>query len=183
MAGWIDAIEAKARIIHQELQSARELARRMGQEPEEITAVDVGQVVESVLIDKDADIDDCDITVEVDEDLGCVKMNNTHVYQLFSNLIGNAIQHNDNGKPLVEVRYLGSDDESCHRYLVKDNGSGVPPGMLDKIFTPFFKWESEGTGVGLATVEKIIRLYNGEISAYNDKGACFEFTIRDARTE
>jgi hypothetical protein len=38
MAGWIDAIEAKARIIHQELQSARELARRMGQEPEEITS-------------------------------------------------------------------------------------------------------------------------------------------------
>jgi hypothetical protein len=38
MASWIDAIEAKARIIHQELQSARELARRMGQEPEEITS-------------------------------------------------------------------------------------------------------------------------------------------------
>ena len=37
MSGWIDAIEAKARIIHQELQAARELARRMGQEPEAIT--------------------------------------------------------------------------------------------------------------------------------------------------
>ena len=38
MASWINAIEAKARIIHQELQSARELARRMEQEPEEITS-------------------------------------------------------------------------------------------------------------------------------------------------
>ena len=38
MGGWIEAIEAKARIIHQELQAARELARRMGQEPEEITS-------------------------------------------------------------------------------------------------------------------------------------------------
>jgi hypothetical protein len=37
MGGWIDAIEAKARIIHQELQAARELARRMGQEPETIS--------------------------------------------------------------------------------------------------------------------------------------------------
>jgi hypothetical protein len=37
MGGWIEATEAKARIIHQELQSARELARRMGKEPEEIT--------------------------------------------------------------------------------------------------------------------------------------------------
>jgi hypothetical protein len=37
MGSWIDAIEAKARIIHQELQSARELARRVGQEPEEIS--------------------------------------------------------------------------------------------------------------------------------------------------
>ena len=38
MGGWIDAIEAKALIIHRELQSARELARRMGQEPEVITS-------------------------------------------------------------------------------------------------------------------------------------------------
>ena len=38
MGSWIDAIEAKARIIHQELQAARELAKRMDQEPGDITS-------------------------------------------------------------------------------------------------------------------------------------------------
>ena len=151
-----------------------------GQEPEEVIDVDVGVVVRSVLEDKDADIEDSSVIINIDDNLGRVTVNYLHAYQLFSNLIGNAIQHNDSSNPLVEIRYLGGEEDEGHRYIVRDNGSGVPPDILEKIFTPFFKWESEGTGVGLATVEKIIKLYDGWISAYNDEGACFEFVIRDA---
>jgi len=47
------------------------------------------------------------------------------------------------------------------------------------IFIPLFKGRSGGSGIGLSTVEKIVELYGGEICAYNDNGACFEFTLRD----
>ena len=50
---------------------------------------------------------------------------------------------------------------------------------LDHIFAPFFKGQNGETGIGLATVEKIVNLYDGDIKAYNDHGACFEFTIKD----
>jgi signal transduction histidine kinase len=67
---------------------------------------------------------------------------------------------------------------------VRDNGTGIPPGDLDRIFTPFFKGrETGGTGIGLAIVEKIVILYGGAIRAYNDGGACFEFTLHDASGE
>ena len=154
-----------------------------GQESEEVTVVEVGAVVRSVLDEREADIEDGGVSVKLDDNLGRVTVNYVHVYQLFSNLIGNAIQHNTNNSPVVEVSYLGEDGEGGHRYRVRDNGAGVPRGILEKIFTPFYKWESDGTGVGLSTVEKIVKLYHGEISVYNDDGACFEFVIRDARAE
>jgi len=43
----------------------------------------------------------------------------------------------------------------------------------------FFKGKTGGTGVGLATAEKIVKIYGGEIRAYNDNGACLEFSIGD----
>ena len=52
---------------------------------------------------------------------------------------------------------------------------------MDRIFVPFFKGESGDTGIGLSTVEKIVKVYGGDITAYNDGGACFEFRIKDYR--
>ena len=150
-----------------------------GQAPSEVSDVDVGEIVERVLEERAGDIEEKEITVKVDDDLGQVMANPTQTYQLFSNLIGNAIKHNDSRKPVIEVSYLGDDELGAHRYLVRDNGSGVPPEELDKIFIPFFKGETGETGIGLSTVEKIVKVYGGEIRAYNDNGACFEFTLTD----
>jgi signal transduction histidine kinase len=63
--------------------------------------------------------------------------------------------------------------------LVRDNGSGIPPDLLGRLFIPFVKREGGGSGTGLAIVEKIVKIYNGSIRAYNDNGACFEFVLHD----
>ena len=58
---------------------------------------------------------------------------------------------------------------------VCDNGNGIAPEYLDKIFKPFFSTRSQGTGLGLAIVQNIIRAHNGTIVVKNnpDKGARF----------
>ena len=69
---------------------------------------------------------------------------------------------------------------STHRFLVRDNGQGIAEEVLDKAFLPFVKAQSRGTGIGLSIVEKVVRTCGGEIKAYNDCGACFEFTLKNS---
>jgi two-component system cell cycle sensor histidine kinase/response regulator CckA len=150
-----------------------------GQVPEEVIDINVAQMVKRVLDERAKDIKAKGIKVEVDADLGHVVADYSHVYQLFSNLLANAIQHNDSEAPVIKVLSLGEDGEGAHRYLVRDNGSGIPPESIDRIFVPFFKGKTGSSGIGLSTVKKIVKLYGGDITACNDGGACFELTLRD----
>lgn len=150
-----------------------------GQRPGSTEAVDISDVVARVAEERAAQISDSGVELRVDDDLGAVEASPTHMYQLFSNLIDNAIRHNDADTPVVEISLLGTESPSGFRYLVRDNGSGMPEEELERVFIPFFKrGKSSDTGIGLATVDKIVRVYNGEIRAYNDGGACFEFVLR-----
>ena len=80
---------------------------------------------------------------------------------------------------MLEVSCLGDDESGLHRYLVRDNGSGVPPEDLDRIFAPLFRGKAGETEIGLSTLEKIVKVYHGEIKAYKGNGARFEFTLQD----
>ena len=59
------------------------------------------------------------------------------------------------------------------RLSVSDNGTGIPPEILDRIFDPFFttKPEGEGTGMGLSTIHGIVNSYKGDISVYSKPGS------------
>ena len=150
-----------------------------GQTPGDVVSIDICQVVKTILEERSDDIKINGIAVDFDDDLGRVLGAYSHIYQVFSNLIGNAINHNDSQAPMIEIKSLENDVRGGHRYLVRDNGSGIPPEDLESIFTPLFKRRQGGSGIGLSTVEKIVELYGGKIGAYNDNGACFEFTLKD----
>ncbi len=184
-----DDTRAMARKVAETLQKSSERSINLveellklaeaGQAPRNVADVDVRDIVERILDERAAAIKDKGMTVEIGADLGTVAADYTHVYQVFSNLISNAIRYDDNPAPVVEVSRLGDGDKSIHRYLVRDNGPGIPAESLDKIFVPFFKGKSGDAGIGLAIAEKIVKVYGGSIKAYNDHGACFEFVLRD----
>jgi signal transduction histidine kinase len=150
-----------------------------GQEPRHVVRVEVGEVLRGILEERAGLIEEKGLTVRMSEDMGTVWASPAHIYQLFSNLVGNAVKYSDNPEPRVEVERLQEEGAGRHRYLVRDNGSGIAPEDLERVFDPFFKGERGGTGIGLATVERIVKTYGGEIRAYNRDGACFEFTLRD----
>ena len=180
------SIDELAEIIDKNIKAQSELIEDLlvlaeaGQTPREFFDVNVGMVVYRVLTESAEVISQRGIKIDVDDDLGHVSADPTHIYQLFSNLVTNAIRHNDSKKPAVKVSYLGDDESGGHRYLVRDNGTGIPPEELDQIFVPFFKGKTGETGIGLAIVYKVVDVYSGTINAYNDNGACFEFTLVDA---
>lgn len=150
-----------------------------GQFPTSLSDVDVSKVVSRVLEENDREIRRRGIEINAEEQLGVIRANPTHVYQVFSNLMLNAIRHNDNPSPRLSVTRLQHGERDSHRYRVRDNGPGVPPVIMDRLFEPFVKGETGGTGMGLAIVHRVLEVYGGHIRARNDGGACFEFVMKD----
>lgn len=154
-----------------------ELARA-GETPAASEPVNVTDLVISILEEKGQAIHDRALSVTLDEDLGVAAIDPTHAYQVFANLIENAIRYNNNDSPSLSVTGLPEPGQGMLGFAVRDNGPGVPPGEEESVFAPFHKGRgSTGTGVGLSIVSKIVRLYGGWITARNDSGACFELTL------
>jgi signal transduction histidine kinase len=63
--------------------------------------------------------------------------------------------------------------------LVKDEGHGIEPQLMDEIFKPFFSTRTKGTGLGLSNVKRIVHAHSGWIKAENRrfKGATFRINL------
>ncbi len=150
---------------------------KTGQVPQKVSEIYVREIVERILREKVIPLREKGVSVKVCEDLGRLRADPTHLYQIFSNLIGNAIAYCDNPTPEILIEHRVGD--SVHVYKVRDNGRGIAKSDLEEIFLPLRKGKGGGTGIGLSIVAKLVSLYGGQIRAYNDGGACFEFSLKD----
>lgn len=101
--------------------------------------------------------------------------------QVFSNLISNALDsfsEKQTGEKRISLSLLKKDSSII--FLAKDNGGGIPPPHLNKIFNPFFTTKSpdRGTGIGLSTVKSIVENdLKGTIKVKSEVGKGTSFTI------
>ena len=149
-----------------------------GRDEEDIALVDTRALVSEVveLINPLTSI-----RVNISNDLPHITCNRTPLQQIFHNLIGNAIKHHDLDDGTIEISSRESD--SHIEFKVSDDGPGISEKYHTKIFQMFQtlkrRDEVEGSGIGLAVVEKLVRNNGGKItvnSSAGERGATFCFT-------
>ncbi|HEV8358991.1 MAG TPA: response regulator [Candidatus Thermoplasmatota archaeon] len=108
------------------------------------------------------------------------------VRAVLDNLLRNAWKFTGHHpEAVIEVGATQADGEAC--FFVRDDGAGFDPAYADKLFRPFQRLHAagdfEGTGVGLATVHRIVQRHGGRVWAEGqvEKGATFYFTLGEGR--
>ncbi len=143
-------------------------------------------VMTEVLEEHRLQIQQSDAKITTIEELPIVLGNRTQLYQIFSNLIGNAIKYKKSDRPLLIS--IGSEKAASRRktsIVISDNGRGIRADKIDSIFKPFNRAGEEtieGTGVGLASVKKLVEKLGGSITVQSelDEGTSFTIELRRA---
>jgi two-component system sensor histidine kinase MtrB len=115
--------------------------------------------------------------VHVDGGEAVVESDPRRLERILANLVGNAIEHGDDG---VAVR-IGREDSRAF-VVVEDHGPGIPPEHLPHLFERFYKADpsrsGRGSGLGLAIAQENARLLGGEIEVESELGRGSRFTLR-----
>jgi PAS domain S-box-containing protein len=154
---------------------------RVGRAELRMTTVNMNLLVQQVLTEMRND-NSLNGTTVIVEDLPPCRGDNGLLKLVWVNLIENAVKYSHKREhPHIEIR-TKPEANQCF-YMIEDNGTGFDMQYLDKLFGVFQRLHPadayEGTGIGLATVKRIITRHGGEIraEAERDKGATFYFSI------
>lgn len=154
---------------------------RVGREEIKMERVDCNEILREVLAEFENIIAEKKAQVTC-VDLPTLQTSPTLMRVLFQNLISNALKFQEGGKP-PEITIKAEINGKQWRFCVRDNGIGIDPIFNDRIFTIFQrlhrKEDYPGTGIGLSTCRKFIRLCGGDIGfeSMPGQGAVFFFTL------
>ncbi|MFH1914804.1 MAG: ABC transporter substrate binding protein [Pseudomonadota bacterium] len=196
-------------VTRRDLERVLKAARRGGRVVKQILAfsrpstegfrpTDAGAVVAEALGLLEASMpSNIEVRSHVDPTLPCVLADPTQLHQVAMNLFTNAFHALREAGGVIEARVepvsLDEDEATvmglepgehvCLR--IEDNGPGIPPDILDKIFDPFFstKDKTEGTGLGLAVVHGIVRSHRGGLRVLPRPGGGIAFEVCLPRAE
>ena len=148
---------------------------RMGQP----IPVDLAQLLGDAVTVLKHDEKSANIQVELDtREEASVLADPTYLKQVVWNVLHNAVQAMpDGGKLAVAVREHSDGRGEFYRATFRDTGGGIPPELQSRVFEPFFTTKDSGTGLGLATVHRIVSEHGGFVSVDSTRGVGTTFTI------
>lgn len=119
---------------------------------------------------------ECGLTVEIEAyaDLQRVEADRRAVRSVFENLLSNAARNTAHGG---YIRLRAMESKSTVQFSVSDTGAGIAPERLNMIFGRFNSGSTEGTGLGLALVRRLVESQGGQISVDSRVGAGTTFTF------
>nr|WKN37390.1 sensor histidine kinase [Tunicatimonas sp. TK19036] len=153
---------------------------RAGHEQVDKTAVDLNQLIHEIIGELQQPEN---FSIELEHPLPTLLTEEILIYQIFSNLLTNAVKYNDKPEGRVKIG-TSNTPEGAFYYYVEDNGPGIPEGKRESVFKMFTVLQKidgvDSSGLGLAIIKKIIGERGGEIwvqnSAFSAMGSRFCFT-------
>jgi signal transduction histidine kinase len=146
-----------------------------------LATYDLGAIIDRVVDDLRPEARQLKGDIVVSGHFGQVEADDVLLRQAFMNLLRNAIEACQRQGRAPDVRVDGVIDraQSVARVTVQDNGPGIASDAREKVFRPFFTTKKDGTGLGLALVQKIIVTHNGRVVVANAPGggASFQVTL------
>jgi two-component system NtrC family sensor kinase len=118
-----------------------------------------------------------DLTFEPDEAIPLIPASQDHLQGVWLNMLLNAMDamENNHGEIRISTQLLGKEI----RVKIVDNGKGIPPERISRIFEPFYttKEPGKGTGLGLSVCHRIVKQHGGHILVDSQVGIGTEFTV------
>jgi len=158
---------------------------RLSRATMEVARVDMNRLVRTALSDLHFKPDDPRVELRCGELPACTG-DSPLLRQVWVNLLSNALKYTGRrDKAVIEIGSLSKDGATV--YFVKDNGAGFDMRYADKLFGVFQRLhraeDYEGTGVGLAIVQRIVHRHGGRVwaEAEEDCGATFYFTLEERK--
>ncbi|XPJ79140.1 sensor histidine kinase [Klebsiella pneumoniae] len=151
-----------------------------------LSAVSLDGVVGEVMANLGAQLSETGAAVHVTPALPFVRANKAACMQIFQNLLSNAVKFAKPGvQPSIriwtEIWHAGYGETKFARIWIEDNGIGIPPEQLQRIFKPFERLhgmsEYPGSGIGLAVVDKAVRRMGGRCGVESEVNAGSRFWV------
>ncbi|NOR66284.1 MAG: PAS domain S-box protein [Woeseiaceae bacterium] len=143
-----------------------------------IEPVDMDAMMAGVAASIGYQIEKADVKVDIEQLPHCLG-DTSQINRVFTNLLTNALKFLPESRP-GHIRIHGRNQGNQSIYCVQDNGIGIAPEHLEKIFEIFYQLEPEnrqGEGIGLAIVKRIIDRHNGKVWAESRLGAGSKFFV------
>jgi signal transduction histidine kinase len=174
----VEAIARAATHIGELTRVARDISESLAQEEAtDHRPVDAGEVLEDAI--ESANVRYPEASFDEPESYPSVTVvANTLLSSVFTNLLNNAVQHNDSDAASVDVEATATDDTL--RVRIADNGPGISDAHKERIFGRGHRGlESSGSGLGLYLVERLLQDFGGEVTVSDNepRGAVFEIQL------
>ena len=160
---YVEGIRAEAESLSQVVTNFLNFAR-----PAQLTLapVDVGAICERAAEELRAEARSLGGDITVRGEFGTLEGDEVLLRQAFSNLLRNAVEAcaGESLAPVVVIQSELDPTQQVMKIVVEDNGPGIAPAQREQVFRPFFTSKRNGTGLGLALVQKIIVFHNGRIT-------------------
>lgn len=105
------------------------------------------------------------IVLEASEVSSAVNVDRAQIEQVIINLLDNAAQHSPDGS---EIFISGTEEDKKVHIQVKDQGTGIPPDRVERVFDPFYTTRRGGIGLGLSIVRRIVETHEGTVHLVNN---------------